>query len=291
MIKISGSLMIGLFAALSLSAGNEEFKLAKPGSPEGAAEALTLPSNEGAADCESTLFPDLLECARQRLLVAEATLDAVNHAWHDQLDRAEESEFEIAHQAWLASRDAECKEESLDVWPGREAAIDQLLCLERRILIRIQQLSTDVDAGLTRCHRPDTIVRFSCSSEHGDLVRICEDLDLHPGRGPIHIEISKADGRPEKISLGSAESSMRYNHYARFRTDYLEVAARRHSTEYRVFRHTEDSQVSFGLVVRAFEEARERRIDCAGDVFDQLSLLPRVLECDKRNALGCGAFD
>ncbi|TXK60979.1 hypothetical protein [Alkalisalibacterium limincola] len=146
------------------------------------------------------------------------------------------------------------------------------------------------------CDSPGATLQFSCVGIEGERIAFCESPGEASERQEHRLELVAADGSASRsLGLSSSVAPFRFNHYSRFQTEYLEISARTDHAEYRVYKHYlgefGDEKPSYGLLITDIKSGTEQRFECAKEVFDDLSVLPDVLECDRENALGCGAFE
>lgn len=248
------------------------------------------------ASCDSVVRSELVECMSERLESAERALRGAVQGVQLQLDPEGRATFDHDQRRWIGLRDSECAEAHDVIWPGREAVLEQLSCLEQATMSRALVLGSVSGFGDADGPKSSSAIRFSCTDDRGKRISLQE-------RGPSGIGQPSIELAYEGDPSGSAfkgpgvviSSPLRFNHYYRFQTEYLEIAAVQDGVEYRVYRHFEgdfgEGDFSYGMVITGIGESTEHRIECSGAVVDHLSNLPPLLECDRENALGCGAFD
>jgi hypothetical protein len=124
---------------------------------------------------------------------------------------------------------------------------------------------------------------FSCSTEDRKLISLCRAA----GEG-----VEYRFGTAEKIELSypgvQRDPPLRYAHYSRAMTDYVQVTFRSGGADYAVFDNEEAGKREAGVHAR-LASGREISIVCKGTIAGRLGALEDVLPCDADNALNLGS--
>ena len=152
-------------------------------------------------------------------------------------------------------------------------------------ILILASTSARADVSLPKglCHESETVY-FACQTSKQRWITLCglppETLQYSFGRGD-HPEFVF----PEKASEGLGQ--FLFAHYARYRTDLIEVAFRNKDVDYVVFNYIENGKQDAGVRVIT-PQGKEHEFICVDKVNTRLIELKEVLRCDPESALNAG---
>jgi hypothetical protein len=124
---------------------------------------------------------------------------------------------------------------------------------------------------------------FSCSTKDHKLISLCREAGK---------SVEYRFGTAEQIELSYPKSEqdapLRYAHYSRAMTDYVQVTFRSGGADYAVFDNEEAGTREAGVQAR-LASGREISIVCKGPIAGRLGALEHLLPCDADNALNLGS--
>jgi uncharacterized protein YecT (DUF1311 family) len=96
----------------------------------GALLAMPLLGHAAPRNCDSIKTDELQACAWSRAQESDRTLNTTYQRAMQTLPEAQRKPLLTAQRAWVAYKEAYCKQVFDDMHPGREAGIHQALCVE-----------------------------------------------------------------------------------------------------------------------------------------------------------------
>lgn len=139
-------------------------------------------------------------------------------------------------------------------------------------------------------------IRFSCTDDRDRRIALCESGGIDDGDSELLLTGFRDPSEPPSPDgIRSREARFQYNHYARYQTEYLEIAVHHEGAEYRIYRHYDgafgEPETTYGLTVTPVDGSLPVTAACVADVVDDLFGLASRLPCDSENALGCGFLE
>ncbi|MDH1263849.1 hypothetical protein [Pseudomonas sp. GD03944] len=145
--------------------------------------------------------------------------------------------------------------------------------------------------SLTLC-RDDDEVYFSCVTKRLKTISLCGNS----ADGEIS-SLTYYFGSPSNLELTQSSSQIngfepfRFNHYARYGTDYSRISFIRGGYKYEIYSNYDanlDPMERSGIVVTPLiNPTEEIDIGCEQKIIDNITPLFSTLKCDDENALGC----
>lgn len=90
----------------------------------------------------------------------------------------------------------------------------------------------------------------------------------------------------------NTKSNFSYNHYSRYKVDYLRISFINDNYKYSIYRNVDENisdepELGVTIVKADSSDTTEKNVACAVVVQDKLNSLIEILPCDKEEALGC----
>lgn len=99
---------------------------------------------EQPPNCESPRHDLLMECLSERYVSADRRLNVSYQALISRLASDEVDQLRQTQRKWITFRQSACDQVYEEIYPGREAPIEQLACLEQKTLSRAALLAAEV---------------------------------------------------------------------------------------------------------------------------------------------------
>lgn len=147
----------------------------------------------------------------------------------------------------------------------------------------------DLHAGENHHCASTEKIFFSCMTISKKILSLCGTEN----NGSIE-KLAYRYGRVGKIELSfSPEHPLEaytYNHYSRYRTDYLSISFNNENYKYSIYQNYDAEQrpeTKYGItVINNAVELSEVNIPCTASI-NKIKYLSKLLPCEKNNALGC----